>query len=386
LSARVACLFGTRPEAIKMAPLVKEFQSRRSFEPMVIVTAQHRELLDQVLAHFHIQPHHDLDIMSRNQSLTDTTVRVLSGLMPLLESERPDLVLVHGDTTTTLASSLAAAYQRIPVAHVEAGLRTRRKYDPFPEEINRLLSDHIADLHFAPTSWARENLLAEGIPPDNIYVTGNTAIDALVQTTSRPHRFSLPALIDLEQCGARFMVVDVHRRENFGAPMEAVCRGLRDVALANPGVVIVVSVHPNPNVKRVVDEQLSDMPNVMLLEPLPYPDWAHLMKRARLIATDSGGLQEEAPALGVPVLLFRRVTERPEAVRAGTVRVVGVDREDVRDMCSRLLHDEQLHRQMAQAPNPYGDGRAACRIADATEYHLGFRQDRPQDFLCSSGR
>lgn len=375
---KVISIFGTRPEAIKMAPVVKALEAAGEVESQVLVSAQHREMLDQVLAHFDIVPDYDLDVMVERQSLEELTARVLRGTAGVLREARPDLVLVHGDTTTTLAASLAAFYQKIPVAHVEAGLRTGDKYSPFPEEVNRLLSDRLSDLHFAPTPWARSNLLKEGIPPEKIFVTGNTAIDALLGTVRPDYRFRVPGL-PLES-GRRHIVVEAHRRENWGEPMRAFCEGLRDVVRRHADVDVIYSVHRNPVVADVVRAILGDEERVYLFDPFDYPDWANLMARAYLLVTDSGGLQEEAPSLGVPVILLRRTTERPEAVEAGTVWRVDPGYETVVEALEVLLTDGERHRHMARASNPYGDGRASERIVEAILWNWGKMLAKPEEF------
>jgi UDP-N-acetylglucosamine 2-epimerase (non-hydrolysing) len=361
----VACIFGTRPEAIKMAPVIQELARAGDVEPVTVVTAQHRELLDRVLGHFGIEPAADLDVMVPGQSLTHTTTRVLERLEPVLARLKPDLVLVHGDTTTTLAAALAAFYARIPVGHVEAGLRTGDKYAPYPEEMNRRLTDAVADLHFAPTPRARDNLRREGVPDETVFVTGNTAIDALLRTV-RPGRRD-----------GRVLLVEAHRRENFGGPLEQVALAIRDVARRFPDLRVVCSVHPNPNVRGVFRQVLSSEPNVELHDPFDYVEWAQQMARAYLIATDSGGVQEEAPALGTPVVLLRDKTERPEAVEAGTVLVAGTDRARVAEVITWLLQDGEAHRRMEGARNPFGDGHAAERIVAAIRHRLGLSAEPP---------
>ncbi|MDA8066171.1 MAG: UDP-N-acetylglucosamine 2-epimerase (non-hydrolyzing) [Thermaerobacter sp.] len=375
---KVLTIFGVRPEAIKMAPVVRELAGRSAFASRVVVTAQHREMLDQVLAHFGIVPDWDLDIMLPRQSLTQITVRVLEGLEEVLARERPDLVLVHGDTTTTFAASLAAFYRKIPVGHVEAGLRTGRRYLPFPEEMNRCLTDRIAELHFAPTPWARDNLLREGTDPAGVHVTGNTAIDALLWTVGqkRPAGEALPLVGE----GSRLLLVDAHRRENHGEPMRRICQAIRELLEAFPDVEVVFSVHRNPEVAEPARQILGKVPRAHLVDPMDYPAWAHLMQRAFLILSDSGGVQEEAPSLGVPVLLLREVTERPEALAAGTVRLVGSRREDIAAAASRLLSDLAARARMSRVANPYGDGRAAVRIADWLEHRFGVRRAAPEEF------
>ncbi|MFU7527150.1 non-hydrolyzing UDP-N-acetylglucosamine 2-epimerase [Qipengyuania sp. ASV99] len=361
-------IFGTRPEAIKMAPVVKALQADTRFEARVCVTAQHRQMLDQVLALFEIVPDHDLDLMRPGQGLYEITGGVLTGLKPVLEAERPDLVLVHGDTTTTLAASLAAHYARIPVGHVEAGLRTGDIYSPWPEEINRKVAGTIARLHFAPTEGARAHLLAENVPADHITVTGNTVIDALLDVVGKLDRDpeqtrALDTVLGLDP-NKRVVLVTGHRRESFGGGFERICDAL--TALAQRGdTQIVYPVHLNPNVKGPVEQRLGALDTVRLIAPQDYLPFVHLMRRADIILTDSGGVQEEAPSLGKPVLVMRDTTERPEAVSAGTVRLVGTDSNLIVREASALLDDTAAYAAMAQAHNPYGDGRAAGRISDA---------------------
>jgi UDP-N-acetylglucosamine 2-epimerase (non-hydrolysing) len=378
----VLCVFGTRPEAIKMAPVVLALRARpRDFDARVAVTAQHRGLLDRVTRFFRLPVRYDLDIMRDGQSLTDVTTRALVRLEPVLHRWRPDLVLVHGDTTTALAAALAAYYQKVPVGHVEAGLRSGDRYNPFPEEVNRRLADAVCALHFAPTAESRRNLLAEGVSPRGIFVTGNTGIDALRLAARRLSSRGRVAASPAVRCLGRrpFILVTAHRRENFGRPLEDVCAALKDVARRRPDLDIVYPVHPNPNVTGTVRPRLGGLRNVRLLPPLDYPDLVYLLQRARLVVTDSGGLQEEAPSLGKPVLVLRRVTERPEAVRAGTVRVVGTDRAVVRRWILRLLRDRALYRRMANAVNPYGDGHAARRTVQAVAHFAG-RGSTPRPF------
>ena len=367
LHKRVMVVFGTRPEAIKMAPVVKALQATPGVETLVVVTAQHRQMLDQVLALFDITPDEDLDVMAPGQTLPDLFGRILSGMSEVLARRKPDLVLVHGDTSTTFATALAAFYARIAIGHVEAGLRTGNLQAPWPEEANRRLTAPLADLHFAPTAPARDNLLAEGIPPGRIHVTGNTVIDALVSVVSRIDgdaalASSLDARFDFLDAGKRLVLVTGHRRENFGEGFEQICLALRDLA-ARGDVQLVYPVHLNPQVQEPVKRILAGVGNVVLVPPLDYLPFVRLMSRAHLILTDSGGIQEEAPSLGKPVLVMRDTTERPEAVAAGTVRLVGSTRARIVAEVSRLLDDPQAYAAMARAHNPYGDGHAAARIA-----------------------
>lgn len=370
---RVLSIFGTRPEAVKMAPVVRQLEATAGIESRVCVTAQHREMLDQVLNLFGISPHIDLDLMQPNQSLASLTAAIFTGLDGVLRDEKPDWILVQGDTTTVMATALLAYYHRIKVGHVEAGLRTGDKWQPFPEEINRKVAGVVADLHFAPTEWSRQNLLREGVPDRSIVVTGNPVIDALHIVASRP---SPPQVQDLLENiglsaspasnGPRLVLVTAHRRENFGQPMEHICAALRKLAHTYlDDLHIVYPVHLNPHVQEPVYRLLGDLPNITLLPPMDYLPLVHLMKRASLVLTDSGGLQEEAPGLGVPVLVMRDVTERPEGLQAGTVRLVGTDCQTIVGEARRLLDDPHEHARMARAVNPYGDGHAAERIVQA---------------------
>ncbi len=357
---KVMVVFGTRPEAIKMAPVVKELQKVPDIHTVVTVTAQHREMLDQVLRLFEIQPDYDLNLMETRQDLFSITIGALSGLKEVLEKEKPDLVIVHGDTTTTLAASLAAFYMRIPVAHVEAGLRTRNKYSPFPEEMNRTLTGRLTELHFAPTDTSRENLLAEATAEFKIWVTGNTVIDALLSIIKDDYQFGREfAGIDMSK---RLILVTTHRRENWGERMREIYQALLELVEEFPDIAVVFPVHKNPVVRSIAEEMLSGKPRIHLLEPLDYEPFAHLMNISYLVVTDSGGLQEEAPALGKPVLVLRDTTERPEAVTAGTVKLVGTSRRKIYEETKKLLSDPREYDKMARAINPYGDGKAARRI------------------------
>lgn len=378
---KVMTVFGTRPEAIKMAPIVLELQKHPdTIEPVVAVTAQHREMLDQVLSLFHIKPDHDLNIMAAGQTLFDITTRAMMGLDKVLTEEKPDIVLVHGDTTTTFAGALAAYYHQTAVGHVEAGLRTHNKYSPFPEEMNRRLTGCIADLNFAPTSTSEANLLAENVPPESIFVTGNTVIDALHHTVRDDFAFKDASLQDVDFAHKRIILVTTHRRENLGEPMRHVYKALKQLTEEFDDVEVVFPVHKNPKVREVVNEELGGLEKVHLIDPLDYEPFANLMHRAYLILTDSGGVQEEAPALGKPVLVLRDTTERPEAVDAGTVKLIGTDRERVYEEAKRLLTDKEEYSRMAESVNPYGDGQAARRIIQAILYHYGLADGRPDVF------
>jgi UDP-N-acetylglucosamine 2-epimerase (non-hydrolysing) len=361
---QVLVVFGTRPEAIKLCPVVLNLRSRPSFQVTICVTAQHRALLDQVLGAFQIVPDFDLDLMLPNQTLSQSTSRILAGLEPVLSDTRPDIVLVQGDTTTTLCGALAAFYRRVPVGHVEAGLRTWDRWRPFPEEMNRLLTTHLATLHFAATQWAARNLESEGVSPDRIAVTGNSGIDAVLYVRDRLENGSLrgrewPQLDPAK----KLIVVTAHRRESFGAGFQRICAALAQLA-ARDDVQIVYPVHPNPNVEGPVRQRLAGLHNVYLVEPLEYVPFVDLMRRACLLITDSGGVQEEGPSLGKPILVLREKTERPEAVEAGTVKLVGTDPERILAEAGRLLDDPAEYQRMARIHNPYGDGRASQRIGD----------------------
>ncbi len=379
---KVLTVFGTRPEAIKMAPLVQELNRRSDkITSLVAVTAQHREMLDQVLDLFNIVPNYDLNIMQEGQTLYDVTTRALSGLKDVLKDCNPDLVLVHGDTTTTFVAALAAYYRQIPVGHVEAGLRTHNKYSPFPEEMNRHLTGALAEYHFAPTQKSLQNLLQENINIDNIFVTGNTVIDALKATVKENYVFSDPLLNKIDFGSSRVLLVTTHRRENLGEPMRAIYLALKEIVETHPDVEIVFPVHMNPAVRRVVQEVLGNLPRVHLIEPLQYEPFINLMQRCYLVLTDSGGLQEEAPSLGKPVLVLRDTTERPEAVEAGTVKLVGTDRQIVLSVTRELLNNPKAYQSMAEAVNPYGDGLAAKRITDFICHKFSLAEDLPQEFL-----
>lgn len=361
---KVISIFGTRPEAIKMAPVVLELENDPAIESKVIVTGQHRELLDQVISLFGIRPDYDLNVMKQQQTLTELSVRVLTGIEAILLKDKPDLILVHGDTITAFVSSLAAFYQKIPVGHVEAGLRTYDKYSPYPEEVNRQMIDVVADYYFAPTQFAADNLLKEGKDKSRIFVTGNTVIDALLWVTKQDFEFVDKKLNDVDFNNHRVVLLTTHRRENWGKTMEGIHEAVRQIVEEYDDVEVVFPVHPNPVVKDVADRILGGHPRIHLLEPLEYRDMAMTMKNSHFVMTDSGGLQEEAPALGKPVLVLRDTTERPEGVSAGTLKLVGVNKEDIIRETRNLLDNIEVFNAMAHARNPYGDGHATGRIVE----------------------
>jgi UDP-N-acetylglucosamine 2-epimerase (non-hydrolysing) len=377
---KVLSIFGTRPEAIKMAPLVKALKADSRFESYVCVTAQHRDMLDQVLDIFDIQPDFDLDIMKDRQTLTDITVNALAGLEKVIKELHPDIILVHGDTTTTFVGSLAAFYNKVQIGHVEAGLRTFNKYSPYPEEMNRKLTGAMSDIHFSPTATSKSNLLREGVNEESIYVTGNTAIDALKTTVSENFEFYTEELKKLDYNKKRVIMVTAHRRENLGEPLENICRALKAIAEAYDDVEIVYAVHKNPAVREIVFGILDNMPRVHLLDPLDVDEMHNLMARCFMVLTDSGGLQEEAPSLGKPVLVLRTETERPEAIEFGTLKLAGVDEKNILELAGSLLNDEKEYLKMANAVNPYGDGAASARIIDSLLYHFDVAKKRPEDF------
>ncbi len=376
---KVLSVFGTRPEAIKMAPLVRALEQSGEIESLVCVTAQHREMLDQVLSAFAIEPQYDLNIMQPSQTLSTITVKALSGLEGVLGQAKPDLVLVHGDTSTTFTAALAAFYSRIPVGHVEAGLRSFDKYSPYPEEANRRLTGVLAELHFAPTAQNAENLRRENTVK-NVFITGNTVIDALHTTVQKEYRFSVDALNGLDYQNRRVVLLTAHRRENYGQPMENIMAAVRELARRYPDALFIYPVHLSPYVQETARKALDGMDNVLLIPPLGVLDMHNLMARCHLVMTDSGGLQEEAPALGKPVLVLRRETERPEAVAAGTVLLAGVERDGIVSSAARLFDNRSVWEAMSRAVNPYGDGKACCRIVQDILYYFGRADEPANDF------
>ncbi|EJF00566.1 non-hydrolyzing UDP-N-acetylglucosamine 2-epimerase [Liquorilactobacillus mali] len=375
---KVMTVFGTRPEAIKMAPVILELKKRESqFDTVTVVTAQHREMLDQVMVTFNIVPDYDLDIMKQNQTLGDITANVLKLLDGVLEKEKPDIVLVHGDTTTTFAASIATFYRQIPLGHVEAGLRTWNKYSPYPEEMNRQMTDVLSDIYFAPTSQSKDNLLKENHKSEQIFITGNTAIDALEETVTSDYHHSVLEEVDEKN---RLILLTMHRRENLGEPMEQVFKAVHKIVEQNQDVEVVYPMHLNPKVREVAKRILGNTERIHLIEPLDVVDFHNLCARSYYIMTDSGGVQEEAPALKKPVLVLRDTTERPEGVEAGTLRLVGTNQMEVEKNMDLLLNDDEIYQAMAKAKNPYGDGHASERILKAIVYYFGKGITRPADF------
>lgn len=377
---KIFTIFGTRPEAIKMAPLVKELEKREGIISKVCVTAQHREMLDQVLNYFDIKTDYDLNIMKSKQTLTGITTKVLEGLEEVFEEEKPDMILVHGDTTTTFGGSLAAFYKQIKVGHVEAGLRTFDKYFPFPEEMNRKLTGALADIHFAPTVGSKNNLLREGVKEEDIYVTGNTVIDAMEHTVKENYVFETEELNHIDFNKKKVIMITAHRRENWGEGIENICTALKTIVEENKDVELVYLVHLNPVVKDVVYKHLNDKERVHLLTPQDTKETHNLMNKCFMVMTDSGGLQEEAPHLGKPVLVLRDVTERPEAVEAGTVKLVGTDVETIIKEANDLIRNKEAYEKMSKSVNPYGDGKASERIVDAIEKYFGLSDKEIEEF------
>ncbi|WP_210132781.1 UDP-N-acetylglucosamine 2-epimerase (non-hydrolyzing) [Staphylococcus sp. GDH8C126P] len=374
---KVMIIFGTRPEAIKMAPLVKAIEQNKNLEANIVITAQHREMLDSVLEIFAVQPHHDLNIMKKNQTLAELTSRALIKLDEVIKEEKPDIVLVHGDTTSTFVGSLAAFYNEVPVGHVEAGLRTGNKYSPFPEELNRLMVGNMAELNFAPTQKAAENLILENKVKDSIYVTGNTAIDALKTTIQKDYVSETISKYKDKQ----ILLLTAHRRENIGEPMHHIFKAVRDIADEYPDLVVVYPVHKNPKVREIASEYLKGHNRIELIEPLDVLDFHNFANQSHLILTDSGGVQEEAPSLGKPVLVLRDNTERPEGVKAGTLKVIGTEYDSIMRETKRILDNKEAYQQMSKASNPYGDGNTSQRICEIIEYYFGIRNKKPEEFL-----
>jgi len=377
---KVMTVFGTRPEAIKMAPLVKVLEEREEFSSIVCVTAQHRQMLDQVLDFFNIKADYDLDIMKSGQTLSDITARVMKGIEETIKVAKPDIVLVHGDTTTTFAGALASFYCQTKIGHVEAGLRTYDKYSPFPEEMNRCLTTNLADLYFAPTNNNRDNLLKENVDESKIFVTGNTVIDAISHTVNENYVFENQVLKNIDFENKRVILVTAHRRENLGEPMRNIFRAILNTVNSSDDVEVVYPVHLNPLVRDLAYEILGGHERIHLIEPLDVTELHNLMSRCFFVMTDSGGLQEEAPSLGKPVLVLRNETERPEAVFAGTVKIAGVNEDEITKMAKELLFDKNEYEKMSKAVNPYGDGLASERIADAILYAFGAKEEKPKNF------
>ncbi|MGM0437380.1 MAG: non-hydrolyzing UDP-N-acetylglucosamine 2-epimerase [Bacillota bacterium] len=373
-------VFGTRPEAIKMAPLIKKLKSKNHFEIILVVSAQHREMLDQVLNLFGIEANYDLNIMKKNQSLSGITSRVLKGLERIYKKEKPDLVLVHGDTSTTFVGALSSFYNKIKVAHIEAGLRTHNKYSPFPEEMNRHLTGVLADLHFTPTESTYNNLIKENVSKNNIFITGNTVIDALYEIRDPDFEFCHHELKDIDFNKSKVLLLTSHRRENLGKPMENIFRAVKRLIFKNENLEVVFPIHLNPRVRKIANEILADIDRIHLIEPLDYKPFVNLMDRSYLILTDSGGIQEEAPSLAKPVLVLRNTTERPEAIKAGTVKLVGTKQEKIYNEAQKLLNNEDYYKQMAEAVNPYGDGKASERITQFLLYEFGYSQKIGKEF------
>ena len=384
---KVMIIFGTRPEAIKMAPVVLAFQKSKLWETVVCVTAQHREMLDMVLSAFNIIPQYDLNIMKEKQSLPEITSRVLCEITPVLQKEKPDVVLVHGDTSTTMAAALAAFYEKIPVGHVEAGLRTEDLYIPFPEEMNRRVTDQLCTFWFPPTRRSMDSLIKEGMNSKHIIMTGNTVIDALINIVNRPKSDNIWKELGFGKLNKyRVILVTAHRRESWGEPIKDICKAILDIVAKFPDTAALVSVHPNPIVKDVVKDMLKNHDRICISDHIDYVPFCNVISSSYLVLTDSGGIQEEAPTLGKPVLVMRDVTERPEAVEAGTALLVGPNRERIVSAASKLLGDEAFYAQMSKAVNPYGDGKASERIVQALSYYHGLQKELPDEFVAGSNK
>lgn len=377
---KVMSIFGTRPEATKMAPLINAMEKCDDIEQIVCVTAQHRQMLDQVLEIFDLHPDYDLDIMTQRQTLTDITTRALQGLEGVMKEAKPDLVLVHGDTTTTFAGALAAYYSEIKLGHVEAGLRTYDKYQPFPEEMNRRLTGAMSDLHFAPTPLAKEHLLKENIDEENIFITGNTAVDCLKTTIQPNFKFDVDILNNIDYKNKRVITMTAHRRENLGEPLENICKAVLRLVEKYDDAEVVYAVHYNPAVREVANRVLGGHDRIHLIDPLDIRNMHNLMNLSYLVMTDSGGLQEEVPSMGKPVLVLRNVTERPEGVEAGTLKLAGVHEDEIFAMACELMDNKETYNKMVASKNPFGDGYAAERIVEAIRYYFGLRKDRPEDY------
>ena len=378
---KVMSIFGTRPEAIKMAPVIKELEKREEIESIVAITAQHREMLDQVLTLFNIRADYDLDIMQAGQSLSEMTARILKGSEEIIIKEKPDLVLVHGDTTTSFVAALASFYQQVSIAHIEAGLRSYDRYSPYPEEVNRHLIGGLANFHFAPTYGAKENLLRENISEENIYISGNTVIDSLLSVVDEGYSFDNKQLNQIDFNNKKVILLTTHRRENLTGGLRNVFGAVYDLTLANSELEFIFPMHLNPKVREVAIDILGGLERVHLIEPLSYKEFANLMAKVYLIMTDSGGIQEEAPSLGKPVLVLRDTTERPEAIAAGTVKLIGTDQDEVSYVVNSLINNEEKYSQMANAINPYGDGRASRRIVEMILYYFGYSNEKIEEFI-----
>ncbi|WP_250278062.1 non-hydrolyzing UDP-N-acetylglucosamine 2-epimerase [[Clostridium] colinum] len=378
---KVLSIFGTRPEAIKMAPIIKEMEKYEQIQQEVCVTAQHREMLDQVLNIFNIKPDYDLNIMTQNQTLTGITINALKGLEDILDKSKPDIILVHGDTTTTFVGSLSAFYKKIKIGHVEAGLRTYNKYEPFPEEMNRKLTGSMADLHFAPTSLSKENLLKENINEDNIFITGNTSVDCVKTTVVKDYKFSCDALNHIDYNNKKIITMTAHRRENLGKPLENICNAILKLVENNNDIEVVYAVHFNPLVREVANRILGNKARIHLIDPIDMTDMHNLIAKSYMVMTDSGGLQEEVPSLKKPVLVLRNVTERPEGVASGVLKLAGTEEDKIISLATELLNNENVYKAMVNAKNPFGDGFASKRIVDAILYYFGKLDKKPENFI-----
>lgn len=377
---KVLSIFGTRPEAIKMAPIIKEMEKCEHISQEVCVTAQHREMLDQVLDIFNITPNYDLNIMTKNQTLTDITINALKGLEDILEKSKPDIILVHGDTTTTFVGSLAAFYKKIKIGHVEAGLRTYNKYEPFPEEMNRKLTGAMADLHFAPTILSKENLLKENVCEKDIFVTGNTSVDCVKTTVDKNYIFSCNTLNNIDYTNKKVITITAHRRENLGKPLENICSAILQLVQNNKDVEVVYAVHFNPLVREVANRILGNNDRIHLIDPLNMKDMHNLIDRSYMVMTDSGGLQEEVPSLKKPVLVLRNVTERPEGLEAGVLKLAGTKQDTIISLATELLNNKNTYNSMINAKNPFGDGFASKRIVNAILYYFDKITEKPENF------